>query len=211
MVKEEKMTPTMVASLDLSSLMREDSTGGQSITVSSNLQIEDFKFPVTKLEILYDGSFICLIKQKLVRYSHGGEIITEFEPPIPPRNFLVRNNGWKIVVIDEEGIKVYDENFRLLTQVPVNTKIINLAKSEGLAEDKDGNLATIIASARESGITDENSCNIFIIDVVTGQLNRSVELKPLYEAVALSAGASPTKSCCEFIALKNGVIYVVGL
>ena len=205
------MTPTMVASLDLSSLMREDSTGGQSITVSSNLQIEDFKFPVTKLEILYDGSFICLIKQKLVRYSHGGEIITEFEPAIPPRNFLVRNNGWKIVVIDEEGIKVYDENFRLLTQVPVNTKIINLAKSEGLAEDKDGNLATIIASARGSGITDENSCNIFIIDVVTGQLNRSVELKPLYEAVALSGGASPAKSCCEFIALKNGVIYVVGL
>merc|ERR1719510_944849 len=117
------MIPQIVSPLDLASLLQEDSTGGHSMVVSSNLQIEDLKFPVTKLDILQDGSFICLLKQKLVRYSHEGQVMAEFEPQIQPRNFLVRRNGEEIVVIDKEGIKVFDAKFVLLSQVTVNTQI----------------------------------------------------------------------------------------
>ena len=178
--------------------------------MTSNLQMKDFKFPVTKLDILYDGSFICLIKQKIVRYSRDGRIMTEFEPQSPPRNFLVRQNGEEIVVLYEEGIKVFDENFLLLNQVPVNTQS-NLLECEGLAEDKDGNLATINFNASGSGITVKNSLNIFIIDADTGLLNSIIELNPLCEEVACNEGASSAKSRCKFIAVKNGVFYVAGL
>ena len=205
--EEEKIIPATSSPLDLSSLLQKDSAGGHSIAVSSNLQKTGFKSPVTKLDILQDGSFICLTNQKLVRYSHGGQIMAEFEPQIPPRNFLVRHNGEEIVVIDKEGIKVYDEKFLLLRQVSVSTQI-NLAQCEGLAEDGEGNLATINFG---NGITDKDSFNIFIIDVDNGLLNRIIELKPLYEAVAQIEGTSPNKSRCKFIAVKNGVFYVVGL
>ena len=106
---------------------------------------------------------------------------------------------------------MYDEKFLLLRQVSVNPQI-KLAQCEGLAEDGEGNLATITAvTASGSWITDEDSRNIFIIDVDTGLLNRSIELKPLNEAVALFDDTSSAKSSCEFISIKNGVIYVVGV
>ena len=203
-----RMNPAMFALQDLSSLLRKDSTGGQSIAVRSNLEIKYFQAPVTKLDILHDGSLICLLGHKLVRYSHQGQILAEFAPQIPPRNFLVRN-GNDIVVIDGEGIKVFDEKFLLLSQVNVKPQI-NLAECVGLAEDQDGNLATINVNAIGSGITDKDSYNIFIIDVVTGLLNRIIELKPLYQEVARLANTSSTKSRCEFISVKNGVFYVVG-
>ena len=199
--------------LDLSALLQEDSAGGSSIVVRSNLEKKDFKIPVTKLCILQDGSFICLLSQKLVRYSHEGQLLAEFEPPIPPRNFLVRRDGKEVVVIDGEGIKVYDENFLLRSQVSVY-KQIHLAECVGLAEDQDGNLATINVNARWNGITVKGSSNIFIIDVVTGLLDRIIELKPLYEDMAAFCSKTPsssTKSQCEFITVKNGVFYVVGL
>ena len=198
----KKMNPAMFALQNLSSLLRKDSTGGQSIVVTNNLEMKDFKVPVTKLDILHDGSFICLLGQKLVRYSHEGQILTEFAPLIPPRNFVVRN-GKDIVVIDGEGIKVFDEKFLPLSQVNVNPQI-SLAECVGLAEDQDGNLATINVNASGGGITDKGSSNVFIINVVTGNLDRIIGLKP--EALF----ATSTKSRCEFIAVKNRVFYVVG-
>ena len=112
--------------------------------------------------------------------------------------------------IDGEGIKVYDENFLPLSQVSVSPQI-RLAECVGLAEDQDGSLVTINVSTTGSGVTEKDSSNIFVIDVVTGLLNRIIELKPLYEVIALFANKSSTKSRCEFIAVKNGVFYVVGL
>ena len=212
--QKEKNQP-ILALRDLSTLLRKDSSGGQSIAVRSNLKIEYFRGPVTKLDILSDGSFICLLGQKLVRYSREGQILAEFSPQIAPRNFLVRQNGEEIIVMDKEGIKVFmalkhDMKFLPMNQVNVNP-IINLVQCVGLAEDQDGNLVTINVNTSGSEITEQGSSNIFIIDIKTGLLNRIIELKPLYEEVALFAKTSPAISRCEFITVKNGVFYVVGL
>ena len=51
--------------------------------------------------------------------------------------------GNEIVVIDDMGVKTFDEKFLPLSRVNINPEI-KLAECVRLAKDKDGNLVTII-------------------------------------------------------------------
>ena len=55
------------------------------------------------------------------------------------------NMGNEIVVIDDMGVKTFDEKFLPLSRVNINPEI-KLAECVRLAKDKDGNLVTINVS-----------------------------------------------------------------
>ena len=55
------------------------------------------------------------------------------------------NMGNEIVVIDDMGVKTFDEKFLPLSRVNINPEI-KLAECIRLAKDKDGNLVTINVS-----------------------------------------------------------------
>jgi len=190
-------------SFSVASLLQNDARGGQSLPVTKNLLMKNFKAPVKTLQLLQDGSFICLIGQNVVRFSREGEQMFELKRNkdfVPPRNLLVRQNG-EVVIIDEEGFKVYNRDLQLLRDIKTN---IPVGECHGLAEDQEGHVITVNVNKSGRGVTEKGSSSIFIIDVESWQLVNIITLEQ-------DDQIDQAKSSCEFIAFRNGVFYVVDL
>ena len=119
---------------------------------------------------------------------------------LPPRNLLLRKNG-EIVIIDEEGIKLYNKDLKLLRCIRPK---VPLSECYGLTEDNAGHLVTVNVNRSGCGVTNKGSSSIFIIDLKTEHIFRIIDLGELIDET------QQAMSRCEFIAFKNDVFYVAG-